>query len=152
MKFIDGPGDVAAYTPGLPEGARTDDDTDIEWTYVSEMEQTGKTLLSPAQVRNLWRRHINRGIWCANQYARDLMDLGLEPPLTGRTAITICPGNSVPGEMPLRLADEGRQAAFLYLEEELVAPPAGSVERVAYFALAPDFEAARAYTCLKDYE
>jgi hypothetical protein len=38
-------------------------------------------------MRDLWRTHINRGIWCANKYARDLMELGLAPPLTGRIAL-----------------------------------------------------------------
>ena len=32
----------------------------------------------------------------------------------------------------------------------LLLPPEGAVERVAYFALAPNFQTARAYACLKD--
>ncbi|MBE3070887.1 MAG: hypothetical protein IMZ66_11695, partial [Planctomycetes bacterium] len=34
MKCFAEPGAVESYTPALPDGARTDDDTDIEWTYV----------------------------------------------------------------------------------------------------------------------
>lgn len=33
--FIEQPGDVSDYVPSLPEGARTDDDTDFEWVYIS---------------------------------------------------------------------------------------------------------------------
>ncbi len=87
MKYIHEPGKVEEYTPGLPDGARTDDDTDIEWVYASEMARTGEIFLPYARIRELWTAHINRGIWCANLYARRLMDLGLEPPLTGRIAI-----------------------------------------------------------------
>ena len=87
MKFIDEPGAVESYVPGLPEGARTDDDTDIEWTYITEMARTGVLFTPPRRMRELWRTHINRCIWCANRYARDLMELGMEPPLTGRIAL-----------------------------------------------------------------
>ncbi len=87
MKYIHEPGKVEQYTPGLPQGARTDDDTDLEWIYVCEMARSGEILLPPARIRELWKAHINRSIWCANLYARQLMDLGLEPPLTGRIAI-----------------------------------------------------------------
>jgi hypothetical protein len=86
MKYIHEPGQVERYVPGLPEGARTDDDTDLEWVYVKAMQNEG-VFLPPARIRELWRRHINRGIWCANLYARQLMELGLEPPLTGRVAL-----------------------------------------------------------------
>ena len=42
-KYYDEPGNVQQYTPGLPEGARTDDDTDIEWVYIAAM-QRGRTV------------------------------------------------------------------------------------------------------------
>jgi hypothetical protein len=84
MKYIAEPGRVESYTPSLPQGAWTDDDTDIEWVYVRAMKQSGTLFLPPDQIAVLWKRHINRNIWCANRYARDLMDLGIEPPLTGR--------------------------------------------------------------------
>jgi hypothetical protein len=87
MKYIDEPGSVAGYTPALPEGARTDDDTDFEWVYVVEMQRQDTVLLPPERIAELWRTRINRRIWCANQYARQLMDLGLKPPLTGRFAL-----------------------------------------------------------------
>jgi len=85
MKYIDEPGNVTAYTPALPDGARTDDDTDFEWVYIMVMQEEDCLLLSPARIRQLWTERINTRIWCSNQYARQLMDLGLDPPLTGNS-------------------------------------------------------------------
>jgi len=87
FKYIDKPGELQSYTPALPDGAVTDDDTDIEWVYVSEIARSGRSLLPPAMIAELWKRHINRRIFCANHYARQLMDLGLEPPWTGNAAL-----------------------------------------------------------------
>jgi hypothetical protein len=83
MKYIDEPGRVEHYTPALPDGARTDDDTDLEWVYLHEIARTRQPLLPPDRIAALWRTHVNRRIWCANLYARQLMELGLEPPWTG---------------------------------------------------------------------
>jgi hypothetical protein len=83
MKYIAEPGNVSEYTPSLPEGAWTDDDTDFEWVYIVAMQARGVTLIPARDIPALWQRHINRLFWCANQYARQLMDLGIEPPLTG---------------------------------------------------------------------
>lgn len=87
MKYIAEPGNVETYTPALSQGARTDDDTDIEWIYHIYMEREGRILLPPDQIVRMWKSHLNRGIWCSNHYVRNLMDLGLEPPTTGRIAI-----------------------------------------------------------------
>jgi hypothetical protein len=87
FKYIEQPGKVESYTPGLPEGAYTDDDTDIEWVYLAEMARTGQTLLPQERIGELWRANLNDRIWCANLYGRRLLDLGLEPPLTGRIAL-----------------------------------------------------------------
>lgn len=87
FKYIAEPGQVERYLPSLPEGAFTDDDTDIEWVYVAEMAKTGELFLPPARIAELWKSNLNDRIWCANLYARQLMDLGLEPPLTGRQAL-----------------------------------------------------------------
>lgn len=87
MKYITEPGNVESYMPGLPEGAWTDDDTDIEWVYVLEMQRSRESMLSPQRITELWKRHINRYIWCSHQYLRQLMDIGIQPPLTGQTAI-----------------------------------------------------------------
>ncbi len=87
MKYIDEPGGVESYVPSLPEGACSDDDTDIEWVYMYEMAKSGELFLSPARIAGVWQRHINRNIWCANRYSRDLMDLGIVPPMTGWVAL-----------------------------------------------------------------
>lgn len=86
MKYIHEPGNVENYVPSLPEGARTDDDTDIEWVYIVSMQKRGILKLPPQDIARLWKTHINRSIWCANEYARQLMDIGFEPPLTGTLA------------------------------------------------------------------
>ena len=83
MKYIDEPGAVGAYVPALPAGARTDDDTDFEWVYIYVMGQEDEIFLRPDRIRRLWLERINKRIWCSNYYARHLMDIGFEPPLTG---------------------------------------------------------------------
>ena len=82
-KYYEEPGHVETYIPALPQGARTDDDTDIEWVYITAMQKQNKLLLDGAEITALWKRHINSHIWCANLYTRQLMHLGVEPPLTG---------------------------------------------------------------------
>ncbi|MFH1068821.1 MAG: hypothetical protein V1794_04290, partial [Candidatus Glassbacteria bacterium] len=87
FKYFEEPGSVEHYTPSLPNGARTDDDTDIEWVYICEMQRTGELFLPPETIAGLWKAHINRAIWSANAYARQLMEIGLVPPYTGRIAL-----------------------------------------------------------------
>ncbi len=84
MKYTVEPGKVSGYVPALPRGAWTDDDTDFEWVYIKVMEDENVLLLSPERITRLWKERINQRIWCSNQFARQLMDIGLEPPLTGR--------------------------------------------------------------------
>ena len=76
LRYIDEPGQVTGYVPSLPQGAWTDDDTDFEWVYILEMQRRNRILLPPDVIAELWRTRINRRIWCANQYARQLMELG----------------------------------------------------------------------------
>jgi len=83
MKYIAEPGNVTTYTPSLPQGAWTDDDTDFEWVYIKVMQDEDRLLLPPERISRLWRERINTRIWCSNLYARQLMDLGIDPPLTG---------------------------------------------------------------------
>src|SRR5689334_25073344 len=70
FKYIEEPGKVESYTPSLPKGAWTDDDTDIEWVYLAEMQKTGSFAIRPSRMAELWRANMNTGIWCANLYAR----------------------------------------------------------------------------------
>ena len=83
MKYINEPGNVQDYTPALPQGAQTDDDTDLEWVYIISMQRQNAIILSPDLIVRLWKEHINKRIWCSNLYARQLMDIGFAPPLTG---------------------------------------------------------------------
>ena len=50
FKYIEEPGNVVKYTPSLPDGAHTDDDTDIEWVYLREIARSGKTLVPPQRI------------------------------------------------------------------------------------------------------
>jgi ADP-ribosylglycohydrolase len=83
MKYIAEPGSVESYVPALPDGAWTDDDTDVEWVYILDMQRSHTLLLPPQRIAELWKRHINRKIWCSHLYLRQLLDIGIEPPLTG---------------------------------------------------------------------
>ncbi|QGY47210.1 hypothetical protein GM418_27160 [Maribellus comscasis] len=85
MKYIKEPGNVKNYVPSLPEGAWTDDDTDFEWVYICEMQKQRDVFLQPTQICSLWEERINKRIWCSNRFARYLMDIGIEPPLTGKS-------------------------------------------------------------------
>jgi hypothetical protein len=85
-KYHDEPGNVKNYTPWLPEGARTDDDTDFEWVYICEIQKNRNAFLSPEYITDFWKERINAKIWCSNRYARHLMDIGMKPPYTGYTA------------------------------------------------------------------
>lgn len=87
MKYIEEAGDVHDYTPALPDGGWTDDDTDIEWPYILEIQKTGDLLLPYSRLSEVWRKHINRRIWCSHLYLRQILDLGIDPPLTGKIEI-----------------------------------------------------------------
>jgi hypothetical protein len=87
MKYILEPGNVQEYTPALPDGGWTDDDTDVEWPYIVEIERSRNFLLPYRRISAIWKRHINRRIWCSHLYVRQIMDLGIDPPLTGRIEI-----------------------------------------------------------------
>ena len=97
-KYYDEPGEVRQYTPALADGAWTDDDTDIEWVYLSAMQQDRTVMLGPEQITSLWKQHINDHIWCANLYARRLMDIGIDPPLTGKLALNPWSGFNISGQ------------------------------------------------------
>lgn len=95
--YIHEPGQVDGYVPSLPDGAWAEDDTDIEWVYVTAMDRLQKTYLAPEEITELWHKHINRRIWVSNLYARQLMDIGLAPPLTGRIALNPWAEHNVSG-------------------------------------------------------
>ena len=85
--YIDEPGEVKSYTPALPNGAWTDDDTDFEWVYIIEMQRKRNAFLTNDEIFSLWKERINQRIWCSNRYARYLMDIDIKPPLTGAVSL-----------------------------------------------------------------
>lgn len=82
-QFIDRPSNAESIEWALLPEYSTDDDTLVEWVYLHILESHG---LWPSyiQIRDNWVDHLNNDIWCANRTARDLMDEGLLPPLTGQ--------------------------------------------------------------------
>src|SRR5260370_42454483 len=46
MKYILEPGNVQEYTPALPDGGGTGEDTHVEWPYILGIQKS-KSLLSP---------------------------------------------------------------------------------------------------------
>jgi hypothetical protein len=86
FKYYDKYGDLENYTPSLPDGAFTDDDTDFEWVYIYQMQKNRTPLIPYEEINDFWISSINRSIWNSNRYARYLMDIGIKPPLTGNVA------------------------------------------------------------------
>jgi hypothetical protein len=77
--------DLRGYCPvtiNWLEGAFSDDDTDIEFVTLHALEKYGLDITWP-EIAEMWQKHINRKIWCANRSARDLMNQGFVPPATG---------------------------------------------------------------------
>lgn len=90
-KFVDEPGAESnfpyGYTKNIDkleqyQGAFSDDDTDVEYIYLTLMEKYG---IDPtyAQMREGWMHHIRDRVWLANRAALGLMHLGYTPPFTG---------------------------------------------------------------------
>ena len=63
-------------------GAFSDDDTDIEYMYLTQMEKHG---IEPTyyQLAEAWKAHVKTKVWCANRQALTLMHAGHYPPVTG---------------------------------------------------------------------
>lgn len=70
----------------LVDPCQADDDTDIEYVYLHLLTEAGTLFLSPQQIRDGWRAHINDFIWVSNRRARDLMEGGALPPETSDPA------------------------------------------------------------------
>lgn len=83
---IDGWAEGALKRIREANGAFSDDDTDIEYTMLFCMEKNGPEP-TYEQVAEFWKLCINHHIWVANRSARDLMDKGYLPPLTGRRGV-----------------------------------------------------------------
>jgi hypothetical protein len=90
FQFIEDPGPDTfpyGYTWTLDllkeyNGAFSDDDTDIEYMYLTQMEKNG---IEPTylQLAEAWKTHVKEKVWCANRAAVTLMHAGHYPPITG---------------------------------------------------------------------
>jgi len=88
--YIDEPGpDAFPYGFGASlerlrevDGAFSDDDTDIEYMYLAQMERHG---IEPTyrQLAEAWQHHVRDRVWVANRSALVLMHAGFSPPVTG---------------------------------------------------------------------
>jgi hypothetical protein len=83
FKYRDQPRETLPEFTFLTQGARSDDDNDIEWTHLWFMYREGRLLLPYPRLAEIWKQNMNQGIWRANKCARLLMDEGLIPPETG---------------------------------------------------------------------
>ncbi len=83
-QYNEEPGNVLEYIPDLSNGAITDDDTDIEFMYIHHMLEYDQIFLPYDTILNLWIENLSTMIWCSNEYARKVMNLGIKPPYTGR--------------------------------------------------------------------
>ena len=64
------------------DGAFSDDDTDIEYMYLLQMEEKG---VEPSYIdlSKAWVNHVRDRVWLANRAAVAAMKNGLQPPLSG---------------------------------------------------------------------
>lgn len=90
-KYVNAPGDEKkwpyGYTKNLDKlkqykGAFSDDDTDVEYMYLLQMEKYGHEP-TYEQMREAWMFHIRDRVWLANRGALGLMHFGYTPPFTG---------------------------------------------------------------------
>lgn len=89
-KYVNAPGPEKwpyGYSKSLDklqkyEGAFSDDDTDVEYMYLLQMEKFGVEP-SYTQLREAWMYHIRDRVWLANRGALGLMHFGYTPPFTG---------------------------------------------------------------------
>ncbi len=82
LKYDSEPGPDITFKPDYTDGARSDDDTDIEYLYLHALEEHGLDL-SYEEVAKEWMDHIHGHIWVANARALELMREGVLPPATG---------------------------------------------------------------------
>ena len=128
-KYIHHPGNVTEYAPGLPNGAEADDDTDIEWVYIVAMQEHG--LFVPYDIlADVWKRKINRYIWCSHQYVRYLLNLGVSPEVTGAELLNPWAEFNIAGQFTCEMF--GQMSPFM--------PRSGSQWATHYVRIAVDAE------------
>ncbi|MDQ3015403.1 MAG: ADP-ribosylglycohydrolase family protein [Bacteroidota bacterium] len=93
-KYVNAPGAENwpyGYTKNLDKlkkynGAFSDDDTDLEYMYLLQMEKFGPEP-TYEQLREAWLFHIRDRVWLANRGALGLMKFGYTPPFSGNKNI-----------------------------------------------------------------
>ncbi|MBA2227218.1 MAG: ADP-ribosylglycohydrolase family protein [Thermogemmata sp.] len=83
FKYLEQPRDSLPQFTFLAQGARSDDDSDIELTHLYFMARDKTLKLPYARIAEIWKANMNTGVWRANKRARALMEEGLLPPQTG---------------------------------------------------------------------
>ncbi len=83
FKYVEEPSSTLPEFTFLAKGARSDDDNDIEWMHLWFMYQKGTLKIPYDEIVAIWKANMNQGVWVANKRARELMELGIVPPLTG---------------------------------------------------------------------
>ena len=86
FKYNDAPRDSLPEFTFLKDGARSDDDNDIEWMHIYYMDKLRMLEIPYPRIVEIWKADMNTGIWAANRAARKLMDEGVVPPATGDPA------------------------------------------------------------------
>lgn len=86
-KFNNEPGTLSGFIPGLPHGAYTDDDTDIEWLHIFFMDKYKQPILPYDTIVSIWKRNMNYKTYASNRYVRQLMEIGFEPTETSNVCL-----------------------------------------------------------------
>jgi len=130
FKYKDQPRESLPAFTFLKNGARSDDDNDIEWTHLWFMDEEGALKLPYPRIVEIWKANMNIGIWAANKKARELMDEGVVPPETGSVGRNPHAGYNLSGQfcvesygliapgMPQAAADIGVHYARIAVSEE----------------------------------
>jgi len=51
------------------------------------MQKNNNLFLSSEKLAEMWKESFNQRIWCSNGYVRRLLDIGINPPYTGKIAL-----------------------------------------------------------------
>ena len=95
FKYIQEPRSELPDYKMLPEGARTDDDNDFEWTHMYFMDKEDTIKLPYPRIVEIWRANMNTGILAnggqritlsgTHGYRIRLQSPGIREPLTIRS-------------------------------------------------------------------
>jgi len=130
FKYTNAPRATLPEFEFLPNGARSDDDNDFEWTHLWFMDREGVLKLPYSRIVEIWKVNMNQGLWAANRRARKLMDEGVVPPETGSPARNSYASFNLSGQfcvesygliapgMPQTAADIGLHYARVAVSEE----------------------------------